>query len=36
MKLLDQKNSEELMNMLGIEESLDKVAKASSGGRVMF
>ena len=29
-KLLDRKNSEELMDMLGIKESLDRMAKASS------
>ena len=30
VKLLDQRNSEELMDMLGIKESLDRMAKASS------
>ena len=30
LKLLDRKNSEELMDMLGIKESLDRMAKASS------
>ena len=30
VKLLDQRNSEELMDMLGIKESLDGIAKASS------
>ena len=30
VKLLDRKNSEVLMNMLGINESLDRMAKASS------
>ena len=30
VKLLGQRNSEELMNMLGIKESLDRMAKASS------
>ena len=30
VKLIDQRNSEELMNMLGIKESLDRMAKASS------
>ena len=30
VKLLDQRNSEELMDMLGIKESLDRIAKASS------
>ena len=30
VKLLDRKNSEELMDMLGIKESLDIMAKASS------
>ena len=30
VKQLDQRNSEELMDMLGITESLDRMAKASS------
>ena len=30
VKLLDRKNSEELVDMLGIKESLDRMAKASS------
>ena len=30
VKLLDQRNSEELMDMLGMKESLDRMAKASS------
>ena len=30
VKLLDQRNSEKLMGMLGIEKSLDRMAKASS------
>ena len=30
VKLLDQRNSEELMDMLGIKESLDRMAKACS------
>ena len=30
IKLLDQRNREELMGMLGINESLDRMAKASS------
>ena len=30
VKLLDRRNSEELMNMLCIKESLDRMAKASS------
>ena len=30
VKLLDRRNSEELMGMLGIKESLDRIAKASS------
>ena len=30
VKLLDQRNSEELMDMLAIKESLDRMAKASS------
>ena len=30
VKLLDQRNSEELMEMLGIKESLDRMDKASS------
>ena len=30
VKILDQRNSEELMDMLGIKESLDRMAKASS------
>ena len=30
VKLLDRRNSEELMDMLGIKESLDTMAKASS------
>ena len=30
VKLLDQRNSDELMDMLGIKESLDRMAKASS------
>ena len=30
VKLLDQRNSEELMDMLGIKESLDGMAKANS------
>ena len=30
VKLLNRRNSEELMNMLGIKESLDRMAKASS------
>ena len=30
VKLLDRRNSEKLMDMLGIEESLDRMAKASS------
>ena len=30
VKLLDQRNSEELLDMLGIKESLDRMAKASS------
>ena len=30
VKLLDQRNSKELMDMLGIKESLDRMAKASS------
>ena len=30
VKLLDRRHSEELMNMLGIKESLDRMAKASS------
>ena len=30
VKLLDQRNSEELMDMLGIKQSLDRMAKASS------
>ena len=30
VKLLDCRNSEELMDMLGIKESLDRMAKASS------
>ena len=30
VKLLDRRNSEELMDMLGIKESLDRMAKASS------
>ena len=32
VKLLDQRNSKELMDMLGIKESLDRMAKASSMG----
>ena len=38
VKLLDQRNSEELMDMLGIHKSLDGMAKTSSmrGGTVMF
>ena len=30
VKLLDRKNSEELIDMLGVKESLDRMAKASS------
>ena len=30
VKLLGQRNSEELMDMLGIKESLDRMTKASS------
>ena len=30
VKLLDRRNSDELMDMLGIKESLDRMAKASS------
>jgi len=30
VKLLDRRNTEELMAMLGLEESLDRMAKASS------
>ena len=30
VKLLDRRNSEELMDMFGIKESLDRMAKASS------
>ena len=30
VKLQDRRNSEELMDMLGIKESLDRMAKASS------
>ena len=30
VKLLDRRHSEELMDMLGIKESLDRMAKASS------
>ena len=30
VKLLDQRNSEELMDMLGVKESLHRMAKASS------
>ena len=30
MKLLDRRNSQELMDMLGIKEFLDRMAKASS------
>ena len=30
VKLLDRRNSEELVDMLGIKESLDRMAKASS------
>ena len=30
VKLLDQRNSEELMDMLGVKESLDRMDKASS------
>ena len=30
VKLLDRRNSEELMDMLGIKKSLDRMAKASS------
>ena len=30
VKLLDQRDSEELKDMLGIKESLDRMAKASS------
>ena len=30
VKLLDRRNNEELMDMLGIKESLDRMAKASS------
>ena len=30
VKLLDRRNSEELMDMLGIKESLDRMAKARS------
>ena len=30
VKLLDQRNSEKLKDMLGIKESLDRLAKASS------
>ena len=30
VKLLDRRNSEELMDMLGIQESFDRMAKASS------
>ena len=30
VKLLDRRNSEKLMDMLGIKESLDRMAKASS------
>ena len=30
LKLLDQRNSEELMDMLDIKKSLDRMAKASS------
>ena len=30
VKLLDRRNSEELLDMLGIKESLDRMAKASS------
>ena len=30
VKLLDQRNSEKLMNMLGTEKFLDRTAKASS------
>ena len=29
VKLLDRRNSEELMDMLGIKKSLDRMAKAS-------
>ena len=39
VKLLDQRNSEELMDMFGIKESLDRMAKAGTiayGGAVMF
>ena len=38
VRLLDRRNSEEMMDMLGIKESLDRMAKASSiyGGTVMF
>jgi len=30
VKLMDRRNTEDLMAMLGLEESLDKMAKASS------
>ena len=30
VKMLDQRNSEELMDKLGIKQSLDRMAKASS------
>ena len=30
VKLFDQRNSEELMDMLGVKESLDRTAKARS------
>jgi len=30
VKLMDRRNTEELMDMLGLEESLDRMAKASS------
>ena len=30
VKLLDRRNSEQLMDMLGVEESLDRMAKANS------
>ena len=37
VKLLDRRNSEELMDMFGIKESSDRMAKeAVCGGTVMF
>jgi len=37
VKLMNKRNTEELMTMLGLEESLDRMAKgAVCGGTVMF